>query len=164
MMYEPLFDHKFKNIETGKFDTDKLKTIGHSSIANLMAGEYIEWGGQNNHVYRRRLDSYQGLEEAYNAHMIPEREWNIDELQLLDAQTKKEQEERLIAAKQIAELEHKLKALEDEREAFRQYVKEQEAELIRRQKAIAEEEEEVMIYLGGPNSGQKVITSKWNEK
>ena len=65
---------KYQNIDTGKFDTDKLETLNSSSLLDMIGASHYDYcGNQINHPYRIGKDRYVGMEDTYNAHKFPDR-------------------------------------------------------------------------------------------
>src|SRR6185369_3721221 len=90
--HEYLFDYRFKDHETGKLNTDKLTTINSQTLPNLIDREFHEISC-NNFVtgrYSGEDNSFQGLEERYNAIKFVGREKELQKLR------KKEEKERKV--------------------------------------------------------------------
>jgi len=111
-------DHKYLNIDTGKFDSDKLPTLYHSSLAEMAVPESHDYGCQDSR--HTRADRYYSRNERW---FTPKDDDFDEEL---------EREERERAAKVAAEE----KAEKARKEEYRLYCEKQAAEqAVEREKA-----------------------------
>lgn len=163
--YEHLFDYRYKDLETGKLDTDKLCTLNSECMSYERANQFHELYCINYDHSRFPSEdhSFKGLEEIYNRYKFPERE---KELQ------KQRDKERIHKEKEL-EVQRKRQREREEYEEFkRQRVREleeyrvrvaiREEQLIKeRQQRLAQQQQRTF---DGSYSGQRIITSRWNVK
>jgi len=142
-----LFDYRYKDLETGKLNIDKLTTINscHSYSQLVSSGtecsaEYYE---QRQNAYEQRIIRQQEREKYALEQELRQKEYEIRR-----EKERKEQEERDSTLRELREYRERLEA--------------REAELARNRRL--REEETRQIYLGGSNHGQYIITNSGRVK
>lgn len=158
-----VFDKKYQDIETGKYDSDKLQTLNsHGSLNDLMETLYGGGSGCYEHtIHRSGCDVYLGMEDSYLAFMFPEREKELLKIKKeKQKEEKKRIEEQRVNREKQEEFEELRREWKQKNDDYERRLRERENELAR-QKLIAQQQQEEMIYLGGVNHGQRIITSKW---
>lgn len=132
-----VFDRKYLNIETGKFDTDKLCTLNSMSLLDLMdEGDSSNW--INTYVRQARRDREQPSANTYNfpKHVPKDNDFDAEirrEKELKAQQDKEYAEKRLAEHNKIEAIERekrrlayeefKKKRINEERKSEEEYAK-----------------------------------------
>lgn len=127
-----LFDMKYYDVETGKYKTDKLPTLYHSSLAELVVNDSSETG------YHNYLDRCR-KEEAW---FVPKDD-DFDDDCRREEEEKRRHKERQRIAKEKKRLDEEFEANKKKRIAY-------DIQLAEAEKRVNNNK----IYLGGINHGK----------
>ena len=144
--YPVLFDEKYINFTTGKFDRERLPVLSNISLGSLIESGYDEETCEYDRQQRREeLRLYKEYQRK-NRKRIKE---TVEHVHLA--------EEVRVSAQERAKLQ-------DQEDCERRAA--QNARVLIEMKRILKENEseDERIYLSGPNSGQRIITSQWKYK
>ncbi len=163
--YEPLFDYRYKDLETGKLDTDKLCTLNSECMSYERANQSHERDCINyaHSRFPNKDHSFKGLEEIYNRYKFPEREKELQKQR--DKELRRKEKELQVQRQRKRERE-------EYEEAKRQRVRELEEYrvrvAIREEQLIKEIQQRLAQHQQRPfdstYSGQRIITSQWKVK
>jgi len=121
-----VFDKKYLNVETGKFDTDKLHTLNNLSLVDLMIEESPECLVAPAR-YHRKLDRNRREQRDANTYNFPK---HVPKDNDFDEELRREK-----AAKQAQDREYALRRLEEHRKVL----EEQHIELQKKKDAYAKQ-------------------------
>jgi hypothetical protein len=142
-----LFDYRYKDLETGKLNIDRLTTINscqsYSDLVNSGTECSYEYYEQRRNAWENRIIRQQEREKYALEQELWQKEYEIRR-----EKERKEQEERDLTLRELREYRERLEA--------------REAELARNRRL--REEETRQIYLGGSNHGQYIITNSGKVK
>jgi hypothetical protein len=134
-----LFDRRYQNIDTGKFDTDKLHTLNNLSLVDLMdEGDSSNW--INTYVRQAKRDRQQQDTNVYNFPKHVPKDNDFDE-ELRREQLAKISHEK--AVKEALDREYALRRLEE----HRRILEEQHIELQKKKDVYAKQVDETEARL-----------------
>ena len=157
-----LFDRRYQNIDTGKFDTDKLHTLNNLSLVDLMteeSGEYYSAPIRYRHKRERRIE-HERQASIYNfpKHVPKDNGFDEELRREKEIAFKKKKEDEKIAR---AERRAKYEKFKEER-INEMYFKSDEyaKQLLDAERRVARYDS--MIVLNGPDQGKLVSNVRPN--
>lgn len=138
-----MFDYRYKDLETGKLNIDKLTTINSCQSYSQLVSSGTECSAE---YYEHRQNAYEQriIRQQEREKYALEQELRQKEYEIRREKERKEQEERDSTLRELREYTERLEA--------------REAELARNKRL--REEETRQIYLGGADHGRYIITNR----
>ncbi len=127
-----VFDKRYLNIETGKFDTDKLRTLNSLSLNDLV-DNYDDNGARiNTYVRQAKRDREQKVENVYDfpKHVPKDNDFD-EELRREKEWAEKVKQQKIAHEARLAEYEEGQRLLKEAKERYAKQLAETEGRLIK---------------------------------
>lgn len=156
--HEYLFDYRYKDLETGKLDIDKLTTLN----SNTCLADMVEPGREPSYEYCQMMENQRRRDDERRVYIRRE-ERSLAERVAEEAQREKDRI-RLVASEKIRleELEREMQEREKMRQKELVKLEEYRKQLLETEERLIKEKQQRLAQSVGGYSGQRIITSKWN--
>jgi len=153
--HEYLFDYRYKDLETGKLNIDKLTTLN----GNTCLSDWIEPGKEPSYEYCVLREQQHQKADDLRVYVTREQRslYEVKELE----KTNERIRQKALEEKRIREIEKESAIREAKRQETIRELEEYRVRLqIREEQLIKEKQRNLAERMG--YSGQRIITSKWN--
>lgn len=167
-----LFDIRYQNIDTGKFDTDKIHTINSTTLGDILSGSSLQ-NSACDHIYceedpkpTKSIKAYDDVREEKKEK--PKEEVRVPKKMLTQEQKDRYREKAKLYRLKEKEFWKKREQEQKERERICECEEQERKKNVDRdyaiylaevEKRLAKEKAELLnsglIYLNGPNAGEK---------
>lgn len=150
---EYLFDYRYKDLDTGKLNIDRLTTLN----SNSCLADMVESGREAAYEYCVMMEQERQREERRREYRAL---YEVKEAERQKELEKQKQEE----AKRIAQLEADIREREKMRQKELVRLEEYRKQLLEAEERLIKQRQQRLAQRLGGYSGQRIITSKWNVK